>query len=175
MNEVEKELSAQIKLVKDSGIRISHLDSHKHLHQLTGISKVAGNLAKKFGIQRIRCTLEPIFWNRKMDMKKKISRLIRILFANMSRRQFKTMKLRFPHRTFDITELMAVNNKVNWIRSNFSQGSIVEMFCHPGTLQADLQKFGSCERYRELQFLQSKEFQVFIEDPAINLITCWDY
>ncbi|HEY6925174.1 MAG TPA: ChbG/HpnK family deacetylase, partial [Steroidobacteraceae bacterium] len=34
LEELEKEIAAQIALVRDAGVAISHVDGHKHLHQL---------------------------------------------------------------------------------------------------------------------------------------------
>ena len=49
-----KELTAQITLVLDSGINISHLDSHQHLHLLPGIRELVVELGRQFGIRWVR-------------------------------------------------------------------------------------------------------------------------
>ncbi len=51
---LERELSAQIVLLRDSGSTISHIDSHQHLHLLPGIRGMVMRLAQKFGIPWIR-------------------------------------------------------------------------------------------------------------------------
>ena len=54
LQEVKAELQAQITRVTSSGISISHVDSHQHLHMLPNILRVTIQLAKEFGIDAIR-------------------------------------------------------------------------------------------------------------------------
>ena len=53
-NAVNKEIRAQINKIFLSGIRPSHLDSHHHIHTEWGISKIVIQLAKEFGIRKMR-------------------------------------------------------------------------------------------------------------------------
>ena len=41
LKEVRAELAAQIQKVIDSGLRVTHIDSHQHLHVLPGIIDIA--------------------------------------------------------------------------------------------------------------------------------------
>jgi chitin disaccharide deacetylase len=56
--EVERELDAQITGVLNRGVKVSHLDSHQHLHVLPGVRRIVGQLAAKNGIRAIRHPLE---------------------------------------------------------------------------------------------------------------------
>jgi predicted glycoside hydrolase/deacetylase ChbG (UPF0249 family) len=51
---VAVEWAAQIGRVRDAGLRVSHLDSHQHLHQHPALFSVLGGLRERFGIPRIR-------------------------------------------------------------------------------------------------------------------------
>lgn len=51
---LENELSAQIKILLDNGIFISHIDSHQHLHMLPYVRDIIIKLAKHFKIKWIR-------------------------------------------------------------------------------------------------------------------------
>ena len=53
--DVERELTAQVQLALDHGLRPTHLDSHQHLHLWPGISTASVNVARRFGIQAVRC------------------------------------------------------------------------------------------------------------------------
>jgi len=53
-NAIYKELKAQINKSVDSHISPSHLDSHHHIHTEWGISKIVIQLAKAFGIHKMR-------------------------------------------------------------------------------------------------------------------------
>lgn len=57
-NEIQKELSAQIKAILDEGFRITHLDSHEHVHMFPSVLEEVVSLAAQFGIKYIRLPLE---------------------------------------------------------------------------------------------------------------------
>jgi hypothetical protein len=48
-----------------------------------------------------------------------------------------------------------------------------EMVCHPGTYIADIEKPGSCARFKELQFLLSDDFDMLVKDSHVDLTTFW--
>ena len=52
--ELEKELCAQIEKVLDYGIRISHIDSHHHIHTSLLMLRMMPKLAKRYGIHKMR-------------------------------------------------------------------------------------------------------------------------
>jgi len=49
-----EEFSAQIERVQQSGVAISHLDSHHHIHTVPGLFLVVVGLAKRHGIRYVR-------------------------------------------------------------------------------------------------------------------------
>ncbi|MCL4557569.1 MAG: ChbG/HpnK family deacetylase [Deltaproteobacteria bacterium] len=51
---LRRELSEQIGMLRDSGVPVSHMDSHQHLHLLPGIRDIAIELAHRFKIRWIR-------------------------------------------------------------------------------------------------------------------------
>lgn len=60
LSELKKELAAQLEKVQATGIKISHVDSHQHLHTLPGIIDFVLTLAKDAGIKAIRIPKTPI-------------------------------------------------------------------------------------------------------------------
>jgi hopanoid biosynthesis associated protein HpnK len=60
LQEVERELEAQVRKVMSRGIKVSHLDSHQHLHMLPQVLRLTIKLAKKYGIEAIRLPHETI-------------------------------------------------------------------------------------------------------------------
>jgi chitin disaccharide deacetylase len=51
---IEKELRAQIERVLESGLRITHLNGHQHLHVLPRIFAVVASLAREYGVGYVR-------------------------------------------------------------------------------------------------------------------------
>ena len=56
--EIERELTAQIERLVTSGVRLSHLDAHKHVHAYPPIFRIVVRLARRFGIERVRVPWE---------------------------------------------------------------------------------------------------------------------
>lgn len=54
MGDIEAEIRAQIEKALASGLMISHIDSHRHLHLLPGINNCLLRLAKEYGIVYVR-------------------------------------------------------------------------------------------------------------------------
>src|SRR5437867_1397844 len=52
--DVERELRAQIEKVLATGLRVTHLNGHQHLHQLPRISRIVRRLAREYGIGYVR-------------------------------------------------------------------------------------------------------------------------
>ena len=52
--EIETEFRAQLRKVLDAGLRISHIDSHQHLHVLPAILEIVTRLAGEHGIPAVR-------------------------------------------------------------------------------------------------------------------------
>ena len=59
--QVEIEIRAQIEKYMQSGLKLEHLDSHRHVHLIPVIFKVVKKLGDEFNVQRIRLMNENIF------------------------------------------------------------------------------------------------------------------
>lgn len=59
--QVEIEVRAQIEKYLQSGLKLNHLDSHRHVHLIPVIFKVVRKLAKEYGVMRIRVMNENVF------------------------------------------------------------------------------------------------------------------
>jgi hopanoid biosynthesis associated protein HpnK len=58
MADIERELRAQIEKILAAGIAPTHLDSHKHVHALPALGKLAIRVAREYGIGAIRRVCE---------------------------------------------------------------------------------------------------------------------
>jgi hypothetical protein len=172
--DVERELRAQISLVRDAGVEISHLDSHKHLHQLPGVGPVVASLAREFGIERVRCTLEEGLWRPGLGLVSGLSRLARQGLARRFERDAQALGLRRPVRTFDLGALLDLPEGAARIALMRRPGAVTEMFCHPGDERADLDKPGSTRRHDEYRFLTSDAFSRLCDEAHVRLVSFWE-
>ena len=58
LEQVEKEFREQIEKVKSTNIKITHLDSHVHVHSIPPIFCIVCKLAKEYGINQVRTQFE---------------------------------------------------------------------------------------------------------------------
>lgn len=56
----EKELRNQISLIEKNGIKLSHIDSHRHIHMIPAIFKIVKKVADEKGITRLRVVNESL-------------------------------------------------------------------------------------------------------------------
>ena len=61
LEEVWRELATQLQKVEATGIPISHVDSHQHMHTLPGIIDIVLDLAARAGIRAVRTPRTPLF------------------------------------------------------------------------------------------------------------------
>lgn len=58
LDEVERELTAQVERLHDAGLHLTHLDGHKHVHAYPPVFAIVARLARRFGIGRVRVPAE---------------------------------------------------------------------------------------------------------------------
>jgi predicted glycoside hydrolase/deacetylase ChbG (UPF0249 family) len=58
VGEIELELAAQIGRLIDAGLRLTHLDAHKHVHAFPPVFGVVARLARRFAIATVRVPYE---------------------------------------------------------------------------------------------------------------------
>lgn len=61
LEEVRRELAAQLQKIEATGVSLSHVDSHQHMHTLPGIIDIVLDLAARAGIRAVRTPRTPLF------------------------------------------------------------------------------------------------------------------
>src|SRR5947207_1714367 len=59
-DQIETEITAQIRKLQSAGISVSHLDSHKHTHMFPAVFKPMLRAARKCGVRAVRNPFEPL-------------------------------------------------------------------------------------------------------------------
>ena len=62
LEQAEKEFRAQIEAVRAKDIKITHIDSHVHVHSIPPIFEIVCKLAREYGINHIRTQYEQIYF-----------------------------------------------------------------------------------------------------------------
>ena len=116
--ELEKELCAQIEKVMDYGIRISHFDSHHHIHTGLVLLPVMPNLVKRYGVRKMR------------RMRNYVPAA---LWANIALRNLWAQLIKFQNRGIIMTDYFgAYEDWYDGGKQILSNSVKLELMCHPG-------------------------------------------
>ena len=59
--QIEREFRAQIERVLADGVRVSHFDSHQHVHMIPDVFRITCRLAREYGLDCVRLVREPAY------------------------------------------------------------------------------------------------------------------
>jgi predicted glycoside hydrolase/deacetylase ChbG (UPF0249 family) len=167
--DLERELAAQIALVRDAGVAISHVDGHKHLHQLPVVSTAVANVLPRFGIERVRLTRV-----QRLSALGSRGTFLREMAAWRAARIFRRAGLQFPVRTVDLGEILSRGFGRRGPRCLVDASGVVELCCHPELPAAAPGKSSSHDRSRELEYLLSPRFRELLVEIQARPVSYWE-
>lgn len=169
LGELEREISAQIALVRDAGVVISHVDGHKHLHQLPVVSAAVANVLPRFGIGRVRLTRL-----QRLAALGKPGTLFRELAARRAARLFRRKGLQSPVRVVDLGEILSRGFGRQGPSSLVDARGVVELCCHLELSSESGGKPSSHRRREELEYLLSPRFRELLTEIQARLVSYWE-
>jgi predicted glycoside hydrolase/deacetylase ChbG (UPF0249 family) len=138
-DEIALEASAQITKLQNAGVKITHIDTHKHTHIFPRVLKPLLESAQKFGIQAARNPFgavdvasssellqAPKVWLRKMQM-----RLLHRYAGDFSR-EVKAAGMRTTDGTFGILATGSFDERTLHAILDAIPDGTWELVCHPG-------------------------------------------
>jgi len=181
--DVEIELRRQIIKIRNAGILPTHLDGHKHVHVLPGVSDVVIRLAQEFSIPSIRCPREvapnlstlPRSGNPRNAVVKQylVGRMVSG-FANGFKEKLARAGLLFPSHFYGLSQTGLLNTQsILKILGRLPDG-VSELMCHPGYLDTDLVWVGTrllAQRETEIQALTASPVRKLVAYRRIQLIS----
>lgn len=183
-NQLATEAAAQITRIQSAGLRLSHFDTHKHVHLFPSVLKALLRAAKASGLRALRNPFAPIkplaaaHLLRRPRLWKRYSEVTLLRkFSSRFREMVRAEGMVTTDGTFGILSTGALDSKLfNAIIGSIPEGTW-ELCCHPGYNDADLSALRTRlrqSREKELQVLTSEETRATLERNGIELITYWD-
>ena len=176
--QIEAEVTAQIGRLRAAGIRVSHVDTHKHTHMLPQVLRPMLRAAAASGVRRIRNPFEFVrlsllaqragMWKRFAQVK---------LLGGLSRNFHEAVRragMLTPDGTFGIVSTGGLDERLLRFMIQHLEEGTWELVCHPGYNDAELQTVRTrlrASRERELQLLGSAQAREFLQDAGIELIS----
>jgi chitin disaccharide deacetylase len=183
LREIEIELRAQIAKVLRAGIAPTHLDGHKHVHVLPGVSETVIRLAQEFAIPSVRCPVEELplarLPHRLRDGQAGVFRqcLAGRAVSWYARRfglKLRQAKLNYPTRLYGLSQTGFLNGEeLEAILRGLPEGAS-ELMCHPGYADTLLAKTGTrllAQREIESQALMSDQARDLAMSEGIQLVS----
>lgn len=180
-DQIEAEITAQIQKIQAAGLRVSHLDTHKHTHMFPQVLRPLLRAAKACGITALRNPFEliqitslasrPVLWKRWLEVG-----VLRSL-AGKFRQAVKDAGMITPDGTLGIVATGALDPRLfQSMVDKLPQGTW-EFVCHPGYNDAQLQSVRTRlkeSRAQELRVLTSAGTRDLLARGGIELISYRD-
>ena len=131
-----REWSAQVERVLQAGVKVSHLDSHHHVHTLPALLPVLKAVQRRFGIRRARSTISLLRPGEKMTP---LRRLRKRVFCFVLDRAYTT---RAPSGLGDFRVFLE-----HLQAGSLNRQRCLELMVHPGTQNPEYE--------REIELLRS--------------------
>jgi hopanoid biosynthesis associated protein HpnK len=182
--QIEIEVSAQIRKLQSAGVSVSHVDTHKHTHLFPAVLRPLLRAARACGVHAIRnpfgpgkplkssaLLARPGLWTRYAEVK--ILRSLAAKFRDAVKREgFVT-----PDGTLGIVVTGALDEKLFRAIAAIIPEGTWEFVCHPGYNDADLASAKTRlrqSRETELRVLTMPEARQLLLDQGIALISYHD-
>ncbi|MEW6130899.1 MAG: ChbG/HpnK family deacetylase [Acidobacteriota bacterium] len=180
--DIEREFAAQVERLVSTGIRPTHLDTHKHTAMHPTVSEAMARVATEFGIRIVRFPFE----NPRVSVKTALTRNRRklvfkqgalSLMTRPAARQFKNVLRRFNLQTPDyfcgvtLTGLLD-SEALCQIINSLNEG-VTELMCHPAIYDAELEVAHTRlkrERQQEFEALTDATVKHCLEANRIELL-----
>jgi predicted glycoside hydrolase/deacetylase ChbG (UPF0249 family) len=176
--EVERELTAQIERIRSEGIRLTHLDAHKHVHAFPPIFAIVARLAERFRIPVVRVPYErwsPVWGDagqRRTARRQALLNAAMLPWARRDHRMAFMHGFRAPQFVGRIhTGVLTANSLEGMVRR--LRPVVTELMVHPGYVDDTLLKTHTrllSSREQEMQLLCAPDTQHLLIKEQIQLI-----
>jgi len=171
-SEVECEIAAQISRFQKTGLRLSHLDSHQHLHMFPPVFEIVNRLTREMDNVWIRNPAGP--WGKSPGVR--MGRWVQQFGLNLTSLSARSLQgSRVPQMPdgmygFECSGCLT-RRALQQIFQNIPDG-LYELICHPGEDDAETRTRYSHWGYRwgeELEALTAPETRVLLKENGIVL------
>jgi hopanoid biosynthesis associated protein HpnK len=180
--DLELEIRSQIEKAISSGLQITHIDGHKHVHAMPAVLRLILSIAPEYGVHGIRCVKETVPNLRSVLARNRGSRGQIALQYGFGKALAATWSLTpsairaahvvTPQRFYGITQTGFLDfESVGEVLDDLGDG-MNELMCHPGYVDDDLKRTPTrlhLQRERELELVTSSRLRDLIRRKGITL------
>lgn len=170
LEDIKDEMSAQIRKVQETGLNITHVDSHQHIHMVPRLLKLLLALMNEHQIPFVRVPNE-LIRTQNLRTIKDWGLFMLGLIGKLSRKKVFHSNLNSSQYLWGLfcSEAMSLHDLMHILKS--LRPGVNELMCHPGYNDATLHHIyqGHSFRQQELSALTSREAFDFIRRGDIQL------
>lgn len=174
VEEISIELRSQIEKVFDAGLRLTHIDSHKHSHALPQVCGAIIRTIKDYGISAVRLPRERWYfnWSSKI-IGQNIGALVLAQLCRFSSARLVNSGVKSPDAFFGITQTGFWTKR--WLQGLIERlpDGVSELMCHPGYDDDQLKRVGTRLRQSravELQLITDPEIRASFNERGVRLV-----
>jgi chitin disaccharide deacetylase len=176
--QIEAEITAQIRKLQSAGIKLSHLDSHKHTHMFPVVFRAMIRAARQCGVWALRNPFEPLLFFSVRSWKRQFQLGILRSYRASFRHELEFAGLITPDGCIGIAATGGLNLETfRTLMENLPEGTW-EFVCHPGYCDPELAGIKTrlrASREVELALLTSPEVKELLHREQIELISYRDF
>jgi len=171
-DEIEAEAAAQIAHLQQRGVRLTHVDTHKHTHIFSAVLRPVLRAAGAAGIRAVRHPFEPE-WAVRAALGAPLARVVQVAALRSLAPRIRKIIAQDGFITTDGTIAMAGTGTLDTaaLRSLLGQlpAGTWELVTHPGYNDADLERVRT--RLRASRDVERMALAVISEVPGVELIS----
>jgi chitin disaccharide deacetylase len=175
--QIETEVTAQINKLQSAGIRVSHLDSHKHTHMFPAVLKGILRGAKACGVGAIRNPFEPLIFATARHWKRQFQLRMMRRFRASFRAALEEAGVVTPDGCIGIAATGGLTAKTfRDLIEHLPEGTW-EFVSHPGYNDAELDTVQTrlrASREKEMAILTSAQAKEALQNAGVQLISYRD-
>jgi len=147
--ELRLEIYAQLAKFRDSGLNLSHVDGHLHLHVHPVILNILTELAAEFKIKFIRLPSEELSKNLKIDKCNLLIKIVwSIVFGQLRRYGeglLKAHNIKFADKVYGLLQTGDMSEKYLLALIPQIEAELVEIYAHPDLVNTGINSGGEVE------------------------------
>jgi len=138
--ELQQEIRAQLEKFRSTGLTLSHVDGHLHMHMHPVILNILVELAQEFNIKVIRLPAEELGINLALDRRGLLNKLVWSgVFGRLHRngeRLLKSQGISFADRVYGLLQTGCMTEEYLLGLIPQIKADLVEIYCHPAITKA---------------------------------------
>ncbi|MGI0481540.1 hopanoid biosynthesis-associated protein HpnK [Geminocystis sp. CENA526] len=161
--ELKQEIKAQLDLFQATGLPLSHVDGHLHLHTHPLVLNILAELAPEYGIKFVRLPYEELNLTLKLDSSNLLLKTVySIVFRQLRKygeKLFNKSGVKYLEKIYGLLQTGKMSESYLLGLIPQIEGNIIEIYSHPQSVTEDIELQGLCSQQVKY-LLSSRGFEL---------------